>query len=163
MKKIPLTKGKFALVDNEDYEQLMSMGKWHIGSNGYAQKTVYIGTKNGKRSTTSILMHRVILGMSDPTEQGDHADGNRLNNTRINLRKCSAIENLRNVGVRKCNTSGFKGVEWHKHAKKWGVRIRTCKGARKHIGLFTCPVEAAKAYNEAAIKYHGEFAKLNKI
>ena len=161
MKEISLTQGKVALVDNEDYERLIAMGKWHIGSNGYAQKTIFLGRKNGKRSTTSISMHRVVLGLDDSKEQVDHVNGNRLDNTRLNLRICSVTENLRNVGLKKCNTSGFKGVCWHR--KKWAVRIRTGKGTRKHIGLFTCPIEAARAYNEAAIKYHGEFANLNPI
>lgn len=93
----------------------------------------------------------------------DHKNGNTLDNRRENLRICTYSENNRNrKQISSNNKSGYKGVSWDKQKNKW----RTCLNInkkQKHIGFFNDIIEAAKAYNEAAIKYFGEFAKLNKI
>lgn len=150
MKEIPLTQGKVALVDDEDYERLVAMGKWQF-VNGYASKGIW--------PNKSIKMHRLIMDTPIGFET-DHINGNKLDNRRKNLRVCTTAENQLNRGVPKNNTSGFKGV--HKFRNKWRSSIKI-NSRRVHLGLFTCPIEAASAYNEAAIKYHGEFAKLNPI
>jgi len=111
-------------------------------------------------------LHRVILGVTDPEIKVDHKDGNGLNNVRYNLRVCTTAENTRNKQKSKGNTSGFKGVCWHKRDKCWAVQICVdYKGV--HLGHFPGTpegkIEAAKAYNVAAIKYYGEFARLNNI
>lgn len=152
MKLIPLTKGKFANVDDEDYEWL-NQWTWCI-RNGYASRTYKLSGKD-----YSIYMHRLIantpLGM-----ETDHIDRNKLNNQRINLRKCSATENLQNSRKHKDNKSGYKGVSYHNQCGKWTARIKA-NGIYKHIGLFANPEEAAHAYDEAARKYYGEFARTN--
>lgn len=163
MKKIPLTKGKFALVDNEDYERLTAMKKWHFNSNGYAAKSKNYIKENGKRSCKELVMHRVIMGLSSGDGfEVDHINGDKLDNRKSNLRVCSSAENSRNKGLRKDNTSSYKGVHFHRPAGKFWARI-VCEKKRISLGCFDDPKEAAKAYNEAALKYYGEFAKLNQI
>jgi hypothetical protein len=92
----------------------------------------------------------------------DHIDGNRLNNRKSNLRFATSSQNKINRGPRKDNTSGFKGVSLNKKLNKYGVRLMI-DGKYKHLGLFNNKIEAAKVYNENALKYYGEFAWLNVI
>jgi hypothetical protein len=92
----------------------------------------------------------------------DHLDGNPLNNQKKNLRICTHSENMRNRNLYVNNTSGFKGVYWHKTTKKWMSYIRINKKSL-YLGIYTCPIDAGRAYNDAALKYHGEFAHINKI
>lgn len=104
-------------------------------------------------------MHRIIL--NPPRGMfSDHIDGNPLNNQRENLRICNHNQNNFNVGIRKDNKSGFKGVRFRDN--RWTSRIRI-NNKEYHLGSFLNKIEAAIAYNEAAIKYHGEFARLNII
>lgn len=153
MKKIPLTKGKFAIVDDDDYEWL-SQWKWYAakGHNTYYAKRHT--TKQG--SYTTIEMHTLICD----AEQIDHKDGNGLNNQRNNLRPATYSQNAANRTKQINNTSGFKGVYWHKHASKWYARIQV-NNKRINLGYFTNKIEAAKSYDKAASIYFGEFAKLN--
>lgn len=91
----------------------------------------------------------------------DHIDRNILNNRIENLRDVSAKQNLMNVGVSTSNTSGYKGV--HKSSRgKYVARISE-NGVRRCLGTFNTPEDAARAYNAAALRYHGEFAYINKI
>jgi hypothetical protein len=107
------------------------------------------------------LLHRRILGA--PQEMlCDHINGNTLDCRRCNLRLCNKAQNQENKGKLINNTSGYKGIYWHTIGKKWCVSIMV-NGKKKHIGLFKTKELAALAYNEAAIKYHGEFARLNEI
>ena len=92
----------------------------------------------------------------------DHIDGDTLNNSINNLRICKHEENLRNQKINKNNKSGFKGVYFCKQRNKFRAEIK--KDRQKYfLGLFIDPKDAASAYNKAAIKFHGEFANLNKI
>lgn len=160
MKQIPLTQGKFAIVDDDDYERLTVMGKWCTNKKKhtfYAQKAVVI---NGK--TTIVMIHRVILGIYDKDFVVDHVDGNGLNNTKANLRICTHSQNLMNKKTPDSNTSGYKGVSWNCQKNMWQVYIYKSK-VKKYVGMYNDILDAAKAYNDAALKYYGEFAKLNKI
>ena len=162
MKEIQLTQGKVALVDDEDYERF-SVFKWHFSSNGYAVRTVNFRRKDNSRGKLAIYMHREIAGL----DHGDkleiyHIWGDRLDNRKSNLRVCSKSENLRNIKTHKDNTSGFKGVSFHKVRRKYQAQL-TFKYKTMYLGLFTCPIEAARAYNAAAVIHHGEFARLNEI
>lgn len=153
MKKIPLTRGKFALVDNEDFERLKPF-KWRYSTVGYATT---VGSKRGD----VIYMHRLILG----TPMGmftDHKNSDRLDNRKENLRICTKGENERNTPKRKNNTSGFKGIYWRKDTKKWTTHLMV---NRKYIvGKCHEKIEdAIREYDEMARKYHGEFAYQNKI
>jgi len=147
---ISLTKGKFTIVDDEDYEWL-SQWKWHYNNGGYAVRAITT-TKNKQ---TLILMHRIITN-APPDKQVDHIDHDKLNNVRINLRACTHAENQHNR-CRGCGTSKFKGVCWHKRDKKWMSSIRIYDKL-KHLGCFVNEIDAAKAYDKAARELFGEFA-----
>ena len=159
MKEIQLTQGKVALVDDDDFEYLNQF-KWHVlisRNTFYAIRHLRIK----KKFVKSILMHRFIMN----TDKGlvvDHLNGNTLDNRKSNLRNCTHGENIRNQKLSIKNTSGYKGVSWSTNKKKWFTQIQ-CENKKIFIGYFINPIDAAKAFNEAAIKYHGQFANLNKI
>ncbi len=165
MKEIQLTQGQVALVDDEDFERV-SQFKWHaIFYSKYANGGRFIAarTRCTLERRWTVLLHRFIMN----AQQGqiiDHIDGNPLNNQQSNLRFASHAENGRNNAylLQKHNTSGFRGVSWNKHKNGWTAQIKY-DGRQSYLGLFTDKLEAAKAYNEAAKKYHGEFATLNPI
>lgn len=157
MIEINLTQGKVALIDDADWD-LVSGFKW-CAWKGPRNNTWYAVT-DGMRCDGSIgriYMHRLILGLTDTKIQSDHRDGNGLNNRRENLRACSDGQNKRNRCVQANNTSGFKGVSWHKQREKWRAVIEI-NYKQKHLGLFTTPEAAHAAYCAAASELHGDFA-----
>ena len=165
MKKIILNgnngKGKFALVDDENFE-VLNKKKWHLSKLGYAYNQIYVkgsGRKNQKSIGT--YMHRLIMEPSQNLDI-DHINGDKLDNQRNNLRIVTMSQNLMNSKIRIDNRSGFKGVQWHKQTKSWRARIRV-NNKSISLGLFKNLIEAALAYNNAAIRYFGEFARLNII
>lgn len=157
MKQIPLTQGLFALVDDDDFEEL-SKHKWYATKQ---RKTFYAQRKkviNGKQHT--IKMHRYILGTTQAKTIIDHWDNDGLNNQKYNLRACTHTENLCNRGPSKRSLSGLKGVFWRSKKQKWESAIVVNK-KYIYLGLFSDKIEAGRAYDIAAKKYQGEFAKLN--
>lgn len=154
MKGIKLTKGKFTIVDSSDFKYLNTV-KWFYLNPGYAARTIRLKGNKFKKQ----LMHRLIMNAPNGLEV-DHKNGNKLDNRRSNLRLCTKAENHRNRGLQKSNTSGYKGVCWSKRNKKWIARI-AFNGKRYDLGYFSDIRKAAQAYNNAAKKYHKEFAKLN--
>ena len=156
MREIKLTQGKVAFVDDENYEWLNQF-TWHAHLSGHNWYAVRHLERNGGYGPI-IGMHRVILNSGKGMEV-DHIDGNGLNNQRSNLRLCTRNENAKNrfkiVGISK-----FKGVGWHHKLRKWRSRINV-DGKSKFLGCFNSEIEAAIAYDIAAKKYHGEFARLN--
>lgn len=154
MKYINLTKGKTAIVDDEDFE-LLSQWKWQLYSGGYARRSY---RKNGK--SMNVAMHRFILKLPKGLYT-DHINGNRLDNRKENLRVCSYRENAYNRVKRTGTSSIFKGVYWHKHNKAWLTGIRLKEGKLKVVGYFKNEIHAAMAYDIWAKELYGEFAKLN--
>ena len=150
MRKIKLTQGKYALVDNEDFEWL-SQWKW-VFNNGYAVVSRYIGggSKNAKRAT--IYMHRLINKTPSGFET-DHINRNKLDNRKENLRIASKNLNSINRGLRKDNTSGYKGVGWEKRRKKWYASIMINQKS-KTLGCFNNIQDAIFIRQEAERKYH---------
>jgi hypothetical protein len=149
---IPLSKGKFAIVDEGEYERLNKM-RWYVQqSNGlYA-----ICRREGK----TLWMHRWIMNAPGDMKV-DHRNNNGLDNRRENLRLASNGENNKNRRKMKGHwTSKYKGVFWDKKRRRWLSRINV-NGRLIHIGSFETEVAAAKAYDAAAKKYHGEFACVN--
>jgi len=157
MKKIKLTQNKYALVDDEDYENLNKY-KWCVSTLGYAVRAKIINDK--KRIE---WMHRVInktpLGMDT-----DHINGNKLDNQKINLRSVTRSQNCINKPLMKNNTSGFKGVYIGKaiyNGKTFKYifsQIQT-DGKTIYLGTFKTIQDAAKAYYNAAKKYHNQFRR----
>jgi len=159
MKEIALTQGKFALVDDEDFEELNKF-KWHTHKGGntyYATKNMRI---NGKQKT--IRMHRLIMGVTDRKIQIDHKYGNGLDNRKINLRVCTRSENQRNQKKILNTSSIYKGVCWDKEYHKWMAGLGY-NGRSIKIGRFINEKDAAKAYNLKATELFGDFARLNRF
>ena len=148
-KRILLGDDKFAIVDDADYGWL-SQYNWQGANVGYAMRCTLCGCRSNKR----IYMHREIMGF--PDGEIDHRNGNKLDNRRCNLRICTSSQNKANTKRRRDNTSGYKGVVFHKASGKWMAKM-----ARKYLGLFTNVKAAAFAYDEAAFDAFGEFAVLN--
>jgi len=159
MKQIPLTRGYFALVDDEDYDSLIKF-KWNCQVvKGSDRLYAYRANKNeitGRRVPVS--MHRQIMGVTDPKVDVDHWDTYGLNNQKHNLRVCSRSQNNGNMRRPKDNTSGYKGVSFDKKRRLWRAYL---KG--RSLGRFSEIGEAALAYNAAAIGLWGEYARLNDV
>jgi hypothetical protein len=157
-KQIPLRgkygEGKFALVDDDDYEYL-SQYKWRGDAKGYARYSVY--SKPQKKILT-VMMHRLILNTPDDLHT-DHWNGDRLDNRRSNLRVATMQQNMANQKAHG-GTSNFKGVGF-RHGL-WQAQIGVDQKVL-HIGVFDTQRAAAQAYNDAATQYFGEFAKLNDL
>lgn len=153
MKEIKLTQGKVALVDDDVYELLKGYS-WHLQNGGYAKRDT--SRKNGRKV---ILMHREIMN-PPPGMEVDHIDGNKLNNQKVNLRLVVRCHNMQNKGKTTRNKSGYKGVHWN--GRKWIASIGV-NATTKYIGSYDTKEGAARAWNEAAKLYHGEFAKLNPV
>jgi hypothetical protein len=156
---IPLTQGQVACVDAADVPMLEQdnwYADWNSGLGGfYAARTgPMINGKHGQK----IYMHAVILGLEPGGElEADHEDHNTLNNRRYNLRPANRNQTLINQRKRKDNTSGYKGVCYHKQARKWYARIYV-NGVCRSLGLFPTAAEAFEAYRKASIENHGEFS-----
>jgi hypothetical protein len=157
IKLIPLTQGKFATIDEGDFAYL-NQWKWHF-SRGYARRSINVERfTGGAHHTKTVSMHRQLLG--DESSQIDHANHDGLDNRRSNLRPCSRTQNQQNRKVH--YNKRFKGVNWHKQIGAWQVSIRVDKKL-KHIGYYGDEIYAAKVYNKMALKYFGEFARLNHV
>lgn len=154
--RVPLSQGMFALVDDEDYDDVMAVGKWHVTHSGGPLSTFYARASfyddSGRKYWNR--MHRYLTAWP----LVDHINGNGLDNRRSNLRKATSAENGRNRRRASNNTSGFKGVYLTRDV--WRALIWV-EGRRRHLGLFATPEEAARAYDAAALEHFGEFAWLN--
>lgn len=165
MKKLKLSgkkgKGLYALVDNKDYDFLMQW-KWYPH---FTRGKIYaIRNIKHKEPTSPSQMHRLLLNLKvNEFMQGDHKDGNGLNNQRHNIRKCTFQNNMKNMKPRK-NKYGSKyvGVSWQKRIKKWMARI-TFNSKRIFLGYFEKKIDAGRAVNLANKFYNKEFGYINKI
>lgn len=164
---------RIKLYDNNDdeiaesitdlkYKLEVEKYKWHLTTRG--RVATDLRDKNGKKITA--FLHQLIIQLSGKNvlnnQMIDHKDNNPLNNLENNLRICTNAENNQNKQKTKNNTTGMKGIYWHSKMNKWCSKI-TINGVSKHLGTFQTKEDAARAYNEAAKLYHGEFAVLNEL
>lgn len=163
MKEIVLTRGKCAVVDDEDYEYL-NQWKWRAlrAVRKTTEVTWYAFRTTARPNRKSVYMHREVIASCGFTEcpQCDHADSDGLNNQRKNLRSSTANQNHWNRRKSSGCTSQFKGVYWNRKFGKWMARI-FCLGKHHYLGMFVDESEAAKAYDTASVHYFGEFARIN--
>ena len=172
MKLIPLTQGYFAQVDDTDYDFLMQW-KWCVmktKNTFYASKCILIEGRKGR-----ISMHRFLLGLThlDKKLKGDHKDHNGLNNQRSNIRIATSSQN--NINTTGRGGSKYLGVSLKnkrvKYINKFGIlkvyepkyfEASIWDGKKRHyLGNFKDEELAAKTYDIAAKKIHGEWANLN--
>ena len=158
MKEIQLTKGKIALVDDEDFDRINNY-KWqsHLRFNYY-----YASRKSsrllGKRKT--IYMHREILNINDPNIHIDHISHDGLNNQKSNLRICTSSQNHANQKKHTNCSSIFKGVHWNTKKKRW-ISVLFMDRKVVHYKTFKCELLAGLSYDDAIKKHHGSFACTN--
>lgn len=153
--EILLSQGLVALVDEED--AWATEFKWSADRDSrtvYAVRSVWDGARSRR-----VALHREIL-KAPPGAMVDHVNGNGLDCRRANLRLASRDQNNKNVRKRHSNTSGYKGVSWHAQDRLWRARIAVNK-RNVSLGTYRTVEEAARAYDAAARRYHGEFARTN--
>jgi hypothetical protein len=155
MMHIPLTKGQYTIVDDEDYP-LLSRHNWYYepaGSTGYAvSKSLTLG---------KMYMHRLILPPGRVYNLIDHIDGNGLDNRKVNLRLANSRQNIQNSTKARKSNSQYKGVFWDKEKQKWGSHITTEPYKATDLGRFEEEHIAALMYDFWAVDVYGEFAKTN--
>jgi hypothetical protein len=150
VKEIPLTQGKVALVDDEDFERVNRF-KWCATKSKYSHYA--------RRTLKSISMHRMIISAPSGFDV-DHINGNGLDNRRENLRICTRSQNQWNMNNVRKGSSNYKGVSWNKCALKWAAIIQ--KNYKTYfLGYFESEIEAAENYDAKARELFGPFAKTN--
>jgi len=140
------------MASAEDEALLMGAG-WYISPSGYLTRRV----RGASRDANKEFLHRLVVGATSG-EMVDHINGDKLDNRRENLRKCSHADNMKNRKAHRNNGSGFKGV--YPDRKKWRAKI-TVNGKVHRLGTFENPAEAHAAYCLAAKELHKEYARLS--
>lgn len=155
-KLIFLPCGRYAIVDAEDYDNL-SRYRWYSVVDKVKGR-YYVSASINNKTT---YMHRIITNAPKGMEV-DHINRITHDNRRSNLRVCTPTENKRHKAQHKNSGLRFKGVFRSKSGLRFRAKI-TVNRVVHNLGSFTTDVEAAKAYNEAAQRFHGEFALINEI
>jgi len=158
-RRIPLTQGKYAIVDPDDYPGL-SKCKWYAAKNKGTFYAVRSWWSKVDKKKIKLKMHRVIIDVPYGLVV-DHINHNGLDNRKANLRLATFAQNARNsVRSKSSASSVFRGVYYNKRTGKWRSSIYI-NNRRKQLGYFRDESDAAKAYDKAAKKFHKEFAVLN--
>jgi len=165
---IQLSQGFQTEIDDEDYEKLFTF--WHISGEKFYFRICdsswyyhcgYARTNRRKpKKQYQFFMHRLLCEQK-PGIITDHIDQDKLNNRRSNLRSVTNRENTLNSRLIK-GFSRFRGVSWNKRRSYWEAYIIN-NLKKTHLGRFDDEIEAAKVYNKAAKRFHGEFAQLNEV
>lgn len=162
MRLVPLTRGLFAKVDDQDYERVAALS-WYARFVKTKSRTIFYATRTQRipNSTqkVTIHMHSFILNY-DGCDVIDHFDDDGLNNQRSNLSVIPQSYNLARARKQAGRSSPFKGVSWYPLRDKWRVRVKL-NGIEHFVGYFSSEVDAATAYNFAALGLFGEFARMN--
>ena len=155
-KRIKVGGGIYAKVDAQDYHKCLQYSWWLRRADKYMYPMTTIEGK-------SVGLHRVVLDLIDAPKMVyvDHKNGDRLDNTRDNLRVCSNAQNQWNVPKKANSSQKYKGVRKTKSGK-YEARIRH-KGKRIHLGTFENEIDAVKVYNAKALELHGDFAYINPL
>lgn len=158
MKRIKLSKGQYALIDDEDFD-FLNQWKWSLMCDEYGLCYAY-RKEPSRYNGRSVYMHREILNLKNKSLLIDHINHNGLDNQKQNLRLCN--EKTNHLNRKKClNTSSkYKGVYFHKASLKWLAQIQKY-GKHEYLGMFESQEKAALAYNQRARQLFGEFAYLN--
>ena len=156
-----MTKGYVALVDDDDHARV-SKFKWHAQLTKNSDLVYAARSVRTKTGGSMVLMHRFILGLGCGDKHVDHIDRNPLNNQKKNLRVCSLAQNQANKIKSKNKSSVYKGVSKHSATGKWVAYVGS-RTNRAYLGIYEKEMDAAHAYNVAALKVFGEFARLNPI
>lgn len=151
---IKLNKNMITLVDDDVFEYL-NQWRWSCSKN----YVIRHGLENGKYKT--IYMHRVVNCTPDGYDT-DHINGDKLDNRKCNLRAVTKSQNNCNKSKQSNNTSGYKGVSWHKGSNSWQSYIKI-NGKVRFLGYFKEREDAAKAYNSASNQIHGKYGRFNVV
>lgn len=158
--RIPLTQGKYALVSDEDAPRVLAH-KWsYHGTGNYACRMIRTTTADGQPVRRKHMLHRFIMGDIPEGFDVDHINGNGLDCRRENLRIATRAQNIANTGARANSRTGYKGVYLRVERMTYRAEI-TISGKRRNLGTYQTPEEAALAYDQAARKAWGKFARLN--
>lgn len=162
MIEFPLSQGKFAIIDDDDYYRVNAMA-WHAYRSSHAKLDLWYAKHtiaHGDGTYSCMSMHRFIMNSPSPLVQVDHKNNNGLDNRKENLRVCSITQNQGNSRKRKNTTSKYKGASWCERLSKWQAAIQHNRN-RQYIGIYESEEDAAMAYDLKAISLFGEFAKTN--
>lgn len=143
--------GQRFIFDRDDYSMIKKY-TWYVDKHGYVRTKIHSKT---------VLLHRLLASPPD-NMQVDHINLDPSDNRKSNLRHATNQQNVCNQPTDRENTSGYKGVSWHKMRRKWASQIHV-HGKHISLGLYANIQDAARAYNKAAIHYFGEFARINKL
>ena len=152
MRFLPLSQGKYAAVDDEDFDRV-SLYRWHA----FKIHNTWYAASSQPNSPKRTYLHRFVIDAPHGKEV-DHINGHGLDNRKQNLRICTHRDNLRNVRRTTPSVSGFRGVV--KDGKKYTARLKY-RGKLLYFGRFDTPEEAARVRDRKVIELHGEFAFLN--
>jgi len=151
--------------DSGSFTWLVSRGGAHPRAIGDEAGTICKGYTTISIFKKKIAAHRLawfFVNGKWPSSVLDHINRDKTDNRIANLREASVSQNGFNSVSHKDSVSGIKGVSWHAVANKWQVKLRA-NGKTHYLGLYADKNDASSAYNTAAIKFHGDFAKLNAI
>jgi hypothetical protein len=145
------------IIDKHDHNRVKNYRWYRNGTDGY----VLTNYKDLVGNYHKLFLHHLIC----PCDSGyvvDHINGDILDNRRHNLRVCTHTQNIQNQRLRTNNTSGAKGVVWHKRDHIWEVSI-TSNGTRHYLGRYKSKIDAINAYNKASMEFHGAFSNTNTV
>lgn len=145
------------IFDVETFCMFQETKPWGLSASSSGKKYLSATKQNKTRS-----FHRVVMKATGPFVV-DHVNGNTLDNRLANLRLCTHQENCQNIPKQGLTTSRYKGVYWRKERKAWQAQIRDSSGTRKYLGLFSSELDAAAAYDKAALLEHASFASVNVV